>query len=451
MSNNSRDFKSWGAMFEGISEEWKSFLQTPQLDAIMPELEECKTLEPKLKDIFNFARYTPLEKIRVVILDKWLISNPGDNHGMAFSCVHSVPPTVEVILRCLIQQKYMSIMPNQGRLTKWARQGVLLLNTTLTLDLDHRDHSYLWKEYTQDLITRIDSIYAPIFILWGVTLQKIEDLIFNGCVLKWAYPYSLRDFTGCPNFAECNEILSSKGMPPVIWDLFATVDYDAIKPTLEYTMSHVVEPAVGLNENSYVFDTMSRIPSVVESVVEFVNANYHVFDTYDTIAFTDGSCNPNDGSENARGGYGVIFAYGPPIGRVIIGSVSNKKYNATNNRAEGMAIYRALCEISKYPNMTSQIVTDSKLWVKLINEYMPTWPRERFNMKKNPDLTWKIWQKYSSMEAVSITHIRAHGRSGYKSADEQSKKYVSGRLNDYVDELATYARENIAPGKYECI
>lgn len=175
------------------------------------------------------------------------------------------------------------------------------------------------------------------------------------------------------------------------------------------------------------------------------------------IIFTDGSCHPNNRSINSRAGYAACFVSGPFVDQLIYGNLDMSAYNASNIRAEGMAIIRTLEYIyNKTKNDNSllekwlkiTVVTDCEFWINMVERYMPNWDSEQFKNKSNPDLTrrlWLVYNKLSRQADVKFMHVKSHNKEGWRNyADGTFEKYCFVQ-NDYVDRLCGYARLNMKP------
>jgi ribonuclease HI len=168
------------------------------------------------------------------------------------------------------------------------------------------------------------------------------------------------------------------------------------------------------------------------------------------IAFTDGSCYPNNKSNLSRGGYAAVFVSGEFDDKCIYGNLDISIEHASNIRAEGMAIIRVLeivrdCE-EKWDKLT--IVTDCEFWINMLTKYIPKWKKGAFNEKANPDMTKKIWIAYNEVKEkgiVKLMHMRSHNKDGWnKFPDGTFEKYCFEQ-NDYVDKMCGYARINLKP------
>ncbi|WP_026508855.1 uracil-DNA glycosylase [Butyrivibrio sp. MC2013] len=186
------------------------------------------TVYPPADDIFNAMHLAPLNKVKVVILGQDPYHEPGQAHGLSFSVKPGIqtPPSLVNIYKELHDDLGCKI-PNNGYLTHWAEQGVLLLNTILTVRahqaFSHKDKG--WETFTDAIISAVDKEDRPIvFMLWGSPAQKKAALLSNPrhLVLKAPHPSPLsayRGFFGCRHFSKCNDFLVKNGCEPIDWQI----------------------------------------------------------------------------------------------------------------------------------------------------------------------------------------------------------------------------------------
>ena len=186
------------------------------------------TVYPNMYDLYNCFRFTPLNGLKAVILGQDPYHEPNQAHGLCFSVKPGVPlpPSLQNIFK-EIQSDLGITEPNCGDLTKWANEGVLLLNTTLSVR-EHQANSHSkcgWAWFTDSVIKLIsDRTENTVFILWGGNARSKAPLIDSGkhLILQCAHPSPLsayNGFFGCKHFSKTNEYLISRGKSPVDWDL----------------------------------------------------------------------------------------------------------------------------------------------------------------------------------------------------------------------------------------
>lgn len=189
---------------------------------------QTKTIYPPADDIFNAFHFTPLEEVKVVILGQDPYHEPGQAHGLCFSVKPHVPipPSLLNIYKEL-EDDLGCYIPNNGYLEKWARQGVLMLNTVLTVRA-HQANSHKelgWEKFTDAAIRVLADQDRPmVFVLWGKPAQKKKEMIYNPkhLVIQSAHPSPLsayRGFFGSRPFSQINAYLEKNGLAPVDWQI----------------------------------------------------------------------------------------------------------------------------------------------------------------------------------------------------------------------------------------
>lgn len=186
------------------------------------------TVYPDMYDLYNCFRFTPFEKLRVVLLGQDPYHNVGQAHGLCFSVKDGVakPPSLENIFKEL-KSDIGCELPRSGDLTKWAKEGVLLMNTSLSVRA-HQANSHSkcgWAWFTDSVIKLISERKENVvFILWGGNARSKKPLIDGKkhLILESVHPSPLsayNGFFGCKHFSKTNEYLTANGLPPIDWDL----------------------------------------------------------------------------------------------------------------------------------------------------------------------------------------------------------------------------------------
>ena len=184
------------------------------------------TVYPDMYDLFSALRETPFSKVKVVIIGQDPYHEPNQAHGMAFSVKPGVPiPPSLLNMYKEINAEFGYDIPKSGYLMSWAKQGVLLLNTVLTVRAgqanSHRGKG--WEIFTDEIIRQLNLRDDPIvFLLWGNNAREKKELITNPkhTILEAAHPSPLsasRGFMGCGHFKKANEILISCLKAPIDW------------------------------------------------------------------------------------------------------------------------------------------------------------------------------------------------------------------------------------------
>ena len=219
-----------------LPQDWRTALQaalttreTAALQGFLDaELAAGKTIFPPQGAWFRALELTPLDKVRVVILGQDPYHGPGQAHGLCFSVPPDVrlPPSLNNIYKELESDLGLP-RPRHGFLEHWARQGVLLLNSVLTVEMAKAaSHSKKgWEPFTDAIIAQVNNKTDPVvFMLWGAYAHKKAAYVDSSrhLVLKAAHPSPLsayNGFLGCKHFSQCNAFLVSNGFPPIDWKL----------------------------------------------------------------------------------------------------------------------------------------------------------------------------------------------------------------------------------------
>lgn len=218
-----------------IEPSWKEALKEEFSKPYFAELKEF-LLEEKAKyavypagsQIFNAFKLTPFDQVRVVLLGQDPYHGPGQAHGLCFSVPQCVPPPPSLVNIFKEIQKDLGIpVPTSGCLDKWARQGILLLNATLTVRANQAGSHQKkgWENFTNAVISKLsEKRVGLIFLLWGRFAQEKEALIDTNrhYVLKAAHPSpfsAYNGFFGCRHFSKTNELLRKHGLEEIDWRL----------------------------------------------------------------------------------------------------------------------------------------------------------------------------------------------------------------------------------------
>lgn len=217
-----------GQWLDAIGDEFKKPYYR-QLYSFVKNEYSTHVVYPPSDDIFNAMHYTPLNKVKVLILGQDPYHEPGQAHGLSFSVLPGkadTPPSLQNIYKEL-QDDLGCYIPNNGYLKKWADQGVLLLNTVLTVRA-HAANSHQgkgWEQFTDAIIRAVNDIDRPVvFMLWGRPAQTKMPMLDNPkhLVLTAPHPSPLsayRGFFGCRHFSKCNDFLVSNGLSPIDWQI----------------------------------------------------------------------------------------------------------------------------------------------------------------------------------------------------------------------------------------
>lgn len=210
-----------------LSDEFKKPYYKELYNKVVEEYSSHKIFPPS-DEIFNALSYTELSKVKVVIIGQDPYHNNGQAHGLCFSVKPDVdiPPSLVNIYKEL-QDDMNCYIPDNGYLKKWADQGVLMLNSVLTVRA-HNANSHQgigWEHFTDAVIRVLNEQDRPIvYLLWGKPAQNKAAQVSNPrqLLLKAPHPSPLsayRGFFGCKHFSKCNEFLEKNGIEPIDWQI----------------------------------------------------------------------------------------------------------------------------------------------------------------------------------------------------------------------------------------
>lgn len=216
-----------------IEESWKKVLGSEFEKEYFKTLRDFihseyrnKTIYPPAKQIFNAFDSCPFESVKVVILGQDPYHEPSQAHGLSFSVLPPCPPPPSLVnIYKEIRSDVGGLVSASGDLTAWSRQGVLLLNATLTVEA-HKAGSHQnkgWETFTDSAIKALaENREHLVFMLWGSYAQRKGAFIDRSChlVLQAPHPSPLsayRGFFGCKHFSSANAYLISQGLSPIVW------------------------------------------------------------------------------------------------------------------------------------------------------------------------------------------------------------------------------------------
>lgn len=212
-----------------LKEEKNADYFTRLLQRVAQEREAGKEIYPPRREVFNAFRFTPFASIRVVILGQDPYHGPNQANGLAFSVRQGmvIPPSLRNIYKELGDNFSDFTPPSSGDLTPWAKQGVLLLNSVLTVERGcaNAHKEYGWEEFTDRVVALINQYKERVvFLLWGAHAQRKGAKIdrTKHLVLTAPHPSPLaayRGFFGCRHFIRTNEYLAAHGKEPINWQI----------------------------------------------------------------------------------------------------------------------------------------------------------------------------------------------------------------------------------------
>lgn len=211
----------------GEEKQQEYFQQT--MAYVKAEREQGKVIYPPANDVFNAFRFTEFSDVKVVMLGQDPYHGPNQAHGLCFSVLPEVkvPPSLKNMYKELATDIPGFTIPNHGYLADWARQGVLMLNSVLTVEQGQANsHKHLgWERFTDRVIEAVNAQQqGVVFMLWGSHAQRKGQVIDpqRHCVLTAPHPSPLsahRGFFGCQHFSMANQYLQHVGKAPINWHL----------------------------------------------------------------------------------------------------------------------------------------------------------------------------------------------------------------------------------------
>ena len=212
---------------EILKDEWKMPYYLTLRQFLKKEY-SSGTVYPEMHNIFNALRYTPFSKIKAVIIGQDPYHGPNQAHGLCFSVLPGIEPPPSLLNIYKELQSDIGFQPPAGgTLTAWAEQGILMLNTVLTVRRgqagSHRGHG--WETFTDHVIAKLNNKQTPVvLLLWGSPAAKKAEIITNPLHLKLKAPHpsplsAYRGFFGCRHFSKTNEFLIQNGLEPINWQL----------------------------------------------------------------------------------------------------------------------------------------------------------------------------------------------------------------------------------------
>lgn len=197
------------------------------LQKVQQQRDNGVAIYPPKEQVFNAFKLTPAEQVKVVILGQDPYHGPGQAHGLSFSVPEGVkfPPSLRNIYKAIAQDYPQAQLPRHGDLSHWAEQGVLLLNTVLTVEQGkaHSHASWGWERFTDKVVEAINEhLSGVVFLLWGSHAQRKAAMVDSTkhCVLHAPHPSPLsahRGFFEAQHFIKANEYLTSQGKAAIVW------------------------------------------------------------------------------------------------------------------------------------------------------------------------------------------------------------------------------------------
>ncbi|SIP86107.1 Uracil-DNA glycosylase [Pacmanvirus A23] len=471
---DTNDIKS---MFEGLTEDTKEIIARKlkkELSAAIIGVNKKltsegltrKELTPSPELIFNAFRLCGVSQVKVILLGQDPYINPGEAMGLSFSVPKGkkIPPSLRNIYNCLMHHGLIKIYPEYGDLTNWAKQGVLLLNTSLTTRLGKSNaHSDVWCAYTDALIHEISNLPRQlIFILLGEDAKKKAKLVDKRrhVVLEWGHPSPLnpanrtdnpKNFKYCNVFSRVNDMLILRGEKTINWDPESTESAPVIKLDEINDIINNISPTEIVNYKNNEIDEKPKEatePTYIKRQTQELDPTVPRLETL--YVFTDGGSTGNGYARCSSSwafyitdGTTVVTAYGLVEEVEIPGQV----YKSSNNRGELTAIMKALEYI--YTNMAEftfneiEICSDSEYSINCLDKWVANWlanpAKSKLSEKKNLDVivpAKEILDDIRQLKNLKFRHVRSHLDEPY---DQSSEEWFRWKCNDIVDKYCNVA------------
>jgi uracil-DNA glycosylase len=470
------DVDTLNSIFVGIDNEWKELLVRKLRTELTYTLTELNKLVvaglalsqicPKVQNIFNFARITPYNNIKIILLGQDPYIGKDEAHGLSFSSNKNIPPSLAAIYNNLTNVGLIKNKQTSGNLEHWARQGVLLLNAALTTKQGTSNaHKDIWEAYTDKIISELSrSELKPIFILLGNNAIAKRRLISADCqVYTWGHPSPLNrvnkiecpaNFKYCDAFKLAHEWLMAAGTE-IIWD---RVEYCEI---FDDDMNDQLNAQTGAQTPA---DIVSYKPIELPGTpIERQHGPKDILGrgNNDTIyIFTDGGCTGN-GHNHARSSYAFCIVTNTHTytlsGKVELINIPGQKFQTSNNRGELFGVSYAFHYIRDVLNGKFKceelqnalrvkhitVVSDSTYTIGCYSKWGFSWRKSGDKNKKNLDIimpTLDVIDELKDIYAIDIKykHIRSHKE---RPTDPNDLFYWYG--NDVADKLCEAALKTI--------
>lgn len=384
--------------------------------------------------IFEALRLCPLETARVVVCGQDPYPNPGEAHGLAFSCKKGIPASLGKIYENLqihcspisdsLDGEVQVIEPSTGDLTHWAQQDVLLLNIALTTETGKSGAHMFWSKFTNELIKQLPN---RIFILLGAKAQSLAPYIPKSCkILTAGHPSPLNPSNRTDNplnfkyatvFADANMYLRQIGQREIRW---LSCDEETVDPQITPVLTPVLTPIP---------------PPAVTSTQSF---------TY--YMYTDGGAIGN-GKDTCQASWGYALCLNDKSDLKILNKDSGRVTPVngiaqSNNRAELTAFQRGIMWFadSGLDATGGQLIimSDSKYSLNCVGSWYQGWKQDPKKMArmKNIDLISDIYNRANALKSkVIYKHVAAH----QDEPPRQSQTWLSWNMNDLVDDMCNVA------------
>jgi uracil-DNA glycosylase len=460
------------AMFNGVDKNLKKLLCSPE---ITPHLVKVLSnidpddISPGPLRILEFAKYVTFDNVKVVLLGQDPHPDPAHAHGLCFSSRdEKIPALIKNIYTCLAEHGHIKDDKKIGTacLESWAAQGVYMMNTALTCrKFKSKTHSKIWEPLTREIIKALGAIDRPIaFILWGNDAKKMKSLITSkkAVILEEEHPSPMSQarlspdakFRYCDHFDRVNEMLLAHGQRAIDWNPttrhIAYTDGSGnntadVNSRAGYAAYFLAGPLM----QTKLYGKVAPATILPLSSMEEMNSNFE-WNMLDNPIFIGENKTDSDVGYVYKGEYHKVKNWESPLSVVFLEGAQKSMVFPTSQRGEGMAILMVMERIIRFGyRCDTEIVTDSKFWITMIEQYIPKWVSTgiSFNHRKNPDLVSRIWRAVNivrSMGELTMRHIYSHGKN-------KNTAPIDKQMNDLCDVWANKGRTQPEYGDYEAV
>ena len=439
----------------------------------IPEEDIC----PSYSNIMRAFNFFDPKDLRVVIIGQDPYPNIKEACGLSFSTANKVISGSLRNINSAITRTYPEQVLTTGCLEHWVKQGILLLNRTLTtVNGKSNTHTDIWKPYTDFLVETIDNLdNKVIFVLWGNNAKEVIPLIKKSTYVTWRHPSPMANiniqncelFINCDSFRLVNDFIKDNDLGDlIIWgdkiieepefkELKENIIKDIISDTTIVQQNHD-DPFAESSEDINFIEVIEKEPEKKEinNIKIWIPTNTKICLPNNTVIFTDGAAS-NNGKENAIASYSFIIKHGVNAGYIEKGEViKTQEYKPSNNRGEMLGVLNSIQYIIDNNIITNIIIiSDSSYTVNTYNLWLDKWMKEEtINSKANQDLIYRMIDLKNEVKKrnlnITLSHVESHKIAPNK---KDSDLYFLWEGNDEVDKLATSVTSEIAKNIPETI
>ena len=462
---------------DNMNKEWKNILFSKEnVSKFTQSLNQVRALNipdtticPSYSNILRAFNFFEPKDLRVVIIGQDPYPNTKEACGLSFSTGNKAISGSLRNINIAITKTYPEQVLTTGCLEHWVKQGVLLLNRSLTtIHGKSNVHADIWKPYTNYLVELIDNLdNKVIFVLWGNNAKEVIPLIKKSKYVTWRHPSPMANinvqlsemFSNCNSFRLVNEFIRENNLGnEIVWG-DKIIEILSNKENITNIVDEIISDTTiiqreyedpfaetTIDTNFVDIDLPDSTPQVIieqkviNNIKLWIPINTKICLPENTIIFTDGSAS-NNGRSNAIASYAFIIKYGTNAGYIQSGEVAKlPDYNPSNNRGELLGVLNSLQYVlDNNINTNIIIICDSEYTVKMYNSWLDKWIKEdSINTKANQDLIQKMIDIKTEIIKkninVNLSHVESHTTEPINKTDD---KYFIWQGNEEVDLLAT--------------